>query len=165
VAVTTPDTALAHALADADAALAALIDAAREHDGDRAGEGLAGFLGAVVLASDDAGADAKERVTLATVHAAKGLEWRAIRVIGLEDGGFPHARALRDGRLEEERRLAYVAMTRAREHLVLSWAGRRRGHLQRPSPFLHESRVVRRRAARSGPCRTPIVAPVHRTSR
>ena len=80
-----------------------------------------------------------ERVTLATVHAAKGLEWRAVRVVGLEEGVFPHARALLDGGLEEERRLAYVAITRAREQLVLSRATHRHGRVQLPSRFLAEA--------------------------
>jgi DNA helicase-2/ATP-dependent DNA helicase PcrA len=65
-------------------------------------------------------------VILATVHAAKGLEWDAVRVIGLEDGGFPHARASGRAGLEEERRLAYVAITRARRRATILHAANRR---------------------------------------
>jgi DNA helicase-2/ATP-dependent DNA helicase PcrA len=89
------------------------------------------------------------RVTLATVHAAKRLEWRAVRVVGLQDGLFPHARALQEGLLEDERRLAYVALTRAREELVLSWAASRHGATQLPSRFLFECGAVSAQRARA----------------
>jgi DNA helicase-2/ATP-dependent DNA helicase PcrA len=65
-------------------------------------------------------------VTLMTLHAAKGLEFKAVFIVGMEEGIFPHSRSLFDiGQLEEERRLAYVGMTRAKELLYLSFAGRR----------------------------------------
>ncbi len=89
---------------------------------------LAGYLEGVTLdagAEEDAG---KDRLTLMTVHAAKGLEFRTVMVTGMEEKMFPfRGLELYDDpeELEEERRLAYVAMTRARERLVLSWAGRR----------------------------------------
>ena len=73
------------------------------------------------------------------MHAAKGLEWRCVRVVGLEEGVFPNRRAVAEGRLEEERRLAYVAMTRARAELVLSWARTRRGAEQARSRFVAEA--------------------------
>jgi DNA helicase-2/ATP-dependent DNA helicase PcrA len=87
-----------------------------------------------------------EVVTLSTVHQAKGLEWRAVFVIWLADGMFPSARTLDEGSdegLEEERRLFYVAVTRAGEELYLTWPrmwyGSHDGEvLQRPSRFLEE---------------------------
>jgi DNA helicase-2/ATP-dependent DNA helicase PcrA len=80
-----------------------------------------------------------EGVTLSTVHAAKGLEWEAVFVVGLTSGAFPISYADTPARIEEERRLFYVAVTRARTHLWLSWARARaaggRGRRER-SPFL-----------------------------
>jgi DNA helicase-2/ATP-dependent DNA helicase PcrA len=76
-------------------------------------------------------------VTLATVHAAKGLEWDAVFVAGLVAGTFPIQYADTPARLEEERRLFYVACTRARTHLALSWSRSRTGRGRRErSPFL-----------------------------
>ncbi len=81
-------------------------------------------------------APAADGVTLATVHAAKGLEWDAVLVAGLTDGTFPIQYADTPARLEEERRLFYVACTRARTHLQLSWARSRAGRRRERSPFL-----------------------------
>jgi DNA helicase-2/ATP-dependent DNA helicase PcrA len=81
-------------------------------------------------------------VTLMTVHAAKGLEFRSVLLAGLERNIFPHQRALEEGNEEEERRLFYVAITRARENLILCHAEKRRimGQIAvvRPSKFLSE---------------------------
>jgi DNA helicase-2/ATP-dependent DNA helicase PcrA len=82
-------------------------------------------------------------VTLMSLHAAKGLEFPVVFLVGMEEGVFPHSRSLEDaGELEEERRLAYVGMTRARERLYLLYAGERRVHglLQSspPSRFIAE---------------------------
>ncbi|HRP08705.1 MAG TPA: 3'-5' exonuclease, partial [Gemmatimonadales bacterium] len=91
----------------------------------------------------DTGTGREDGVTLMTLHTAKGLEWPVVVISGMEDGLFPLARALEspDG-LEEERRLAYVGITRARDALILSWArSRRRGGDLRPgapSRFLRE---------------------------
>ena len=83
-------------------------------------------------------------VTLASLHAAKGLEWDAVFLVGLADGTLPISHALAHGPdsepVEEERRLLYVGITRARVHLALSWAlartpGGRQG--RRPSRFLN----------------------------
>ncbi len=90
-------------------------------------EGLARFLEEVALVSDqDTLEDRPERVTLITLHAAKGLEFPIVFIVGLEEGLLPHKRALEDEReLEEERRLAYVGMTRAKDRLYLVHARHR----------------------------------------
>jgi DNA helicase-2/ATP-dependent DNA helicase PcrA len=98
------------------------------------------------LDSDPADADLEEegRVTLSSVHQAKGLEWRAVFVIWLAEGMFPSSRSLEsEESVEEERRLFYVAVTRAREELYLTYPHLRlnAGYgemLQRPSRFIQE---------------------------
>ncbi|MEK6608078.1 MAG: 3'-5' exonuclease, partial [Myxococcota bacterium] len=105
---------------------------------------LGGFLERIALVSDvDGYSEDQGRVSLMTVHSAKGLEFPAVFVAGIEEGVFPHARSLgSDDAIEEERRLCYVAMTRARERLYLSYALRRRVFNQdtpgRPSRFVRE---------------------------
>jgi len=107
-------------------------------------EGLARFLEEVALVSDqDELEDAPDRVTLITLHAAKGLEFPVVFIVGLEEGLLPHRRALEDEReLEEERRLAYVGMTRAKDRLYLVHAHHRStygvGAQADPSRFLSE---------------------------
>jgi DNA helicase-2/ATP-dependent DNA helicase PcrA len=107
-------------------------------------EDLSEFVETVALVADsDELDDADGRVALMTLHIAKGLEFPAVFLVGLEDGIFPHFRALADpDELEEERRLCYVGLTRAREHLALSHAWTRTlwGTTQRnvPSRFLAE---------------------------
>jgi DNA helicase-2/ATP-dependent DNA helicase PcrA len=88
---------------------------------------LTGYLERISLASDLDGYDAAEgRISLMTIHSAKGLEFKVVFVAGLEEGIFPHGRSLDDlAELEEERRLAYVAITRARERLLLLRARQR----------------------------------------
>ena len=85
---------------------------------------LNGVLGELRRRSTDKQAPAMEGVTLATVHAAKGLEWDAVFLVGLTENLMPinHAIKAGDEQVEEERRLFYVGITRAREHLALSWA-------------------------------------------
>jgi DNA helicase-2/ATP-dependent DNA helicase PcrA len=111
---------------------------------------LAGFLEEVQLQSDqDTLASDEAQVTLMTIHNAKGLEYRAVFLIGMEEGIFPHSRSIEDNEVEEERRLAYVGMTRAMERLTLTHAtarslyGRRDYNL--PSRFLDELPAAVRR--------------------
>jgi DNA helicase-2/ATP-dependent DNA helicase PcrA len=90
---------------------------------------LSGFLEQTALIADiDAleDADSNDRVVMMTLHAAKGLEFPVVFLVGLEEGVFPHSRSLaNDTELEEERRLAYVGITRAKEELFLTYATRR----------------------------------------
>jgi ATP-dependent DNA helicase UvrD/PcrA len=104
---------------------------------------LSGFLQEISLYSDqDAIRGEQSLVTLMTLHNAKGLEFRAVFMIGIEEGIFPHVRSIEEQGVEEERRLDYVGMTRARERLVLTHAtsrslwGSRTFNL--PSRFLDE---------------------------
>lgn len=107
-------------------------------------ERLDAYLESVALVSDaDAIDPASGAVTLMTLHAAKGLEFDVVAVAGLEDGLLPHMRANQDEmQMEEERRLCFVGMTRAKRHLLLTRAAHRthRGLRERtiPSPFLSE---------------------------
>ena len=100
-----------------------LISVAREFDAADLGQ----FLEEVALISDvDAYDQTADAVTLMTLHAAKGLEFPVVFLVGLEEGVFPHSRALFDqDQMEEERRLCYVGMTRAMEELYLIYASRR----------------------------------------
>ncbi len=109
-----------------------------------AGKGgdLASFMQQMFLLADKEDDDPAGCVRLMTVHAAKGLEFSHVWLIGMEDGLFPHKNALEENRMEEERRLMYVAMTRARHRLTLSLARARKrfGKTEKsaPSPFLKE---------------------------
>jgi DNA helicase-2/ATP-dependent DNA helicase PcrA len=111
----------------------------REPDG-----GLAGFLESIALVSDaDEVESGSTAVTLMTLHTAKGLEYPVVFIVGLEENVFPHIRSLTEPRdLEEERRLAYVGITRARERLYLSHAWSRSlfgaTNFNLPSRFLKE---------------------------
>jgi DNA helicase-2/ATP-dependent DNA helicase PcrA len=103
-----------------------LVNVAREYEAS-APEGqealLEGFLQQIALLSDaDSLRDEEGLVTLMTLHNAKGLEFPIVFVIGCEEGVFPHSRALDEGGLEEERRLAYVGITRAQRDLYLTYA-------------------------------------------
>jgi DNA helicase-2/ATP-dependent DNA helicase PcrA len=108
-------------------------------------ETLAGFLEHVSLVMENAAADSAEKVTLMTLHSAKGLEFDYVFLPGWEEGVFPHQRALDEtglSGLEEERRLAYVGLTRARKRAWVSYAANRRIHNQWqsliPSRFVDE---------------------------
>jgi len=114
-------------------------------EGAERGETLGDFLDRAALVSDADNFDERATVTLLTVHTAKGLEFDHVFLTGLEEGTFPHSRSLNDPEeLEEERRLCYVGMTRARETLTLTRAvyrriyGTERLHGSSPSRFLKE---------------------------
>jgi DNA helicase-2/ATP-dependent DNA helicase PcrA len=120
-----------------------LVNAA--HDAEVRGETLADFLDNAALASDTDKFDPEARVTLMTLHAAKGLEFPLVFLSGLEEGLFPHSRTLNNpDELEEERRLCYVGMTRAMDTLILTRANYRRRYgndapeVSMPSRFLEE---------------------------
>jgi DNA helicase-2/ATP-dependent DNA helicase PcrA len=115
------------------------------HDAEARGETLAEFLDHAALASDTDQFDPEARVTLMTLHAAKGLEFPLVFLAGLEEGLFPHSRTLSNpDELEEERRLCYVGMTRAMNTLILTRAHYRRRYgndapeQSVPSRFLEE---------------------------
>jgi DNA helicase II / ATP-dependent DNA helicase PcrA len=125
--------------------LAELVSAAREYEARDPEPSLGGFVDQLSLLSeaDEEDGTRDARVWLMTLHSAKGLEFPLVFMAGLEDGLFPHSRSRDDeAELEEERRLCYVGMTRARERLVLTSAARRRvfGDYQptAPSRFLEE---------------------------
>src|SRR4029079_8879834 len=110
--------------------LAELVSAAREYEARDPEPSLGGFVDQLSLLSeaDEEDGTRDARVWLMTPHSAKGLEFPIVFMAGLEDGLFPHSRARDDeAELEEERRLCYVGMTRARERLVLTSGARRRG--------------------------------------
>ncbi len=126
-----------------------LRNVAADYDGLAPGNGLVSFLEDVALISDaDTIADEGEapsegRVTLITLHSAKGLEYRAVFIIAMEEGVLPHVRSFDDpAQMEEERRLCYVGMTRAKERLYLLRAFKRyaMGSSQHnpPSRFLRD---------------------------
>jgi DNA helicase-2/ATP-dependent DNA helicase PcrA len=120
-----------------------LIGVAREYQETAEEPSLSHFLQEISLFSDQDSIRGEESlVTLMTLHNAKGLEFRAVYLIGMEEGIFPHSRSIEEQGIEEERRLAYVGMTRAREQLTLTHASSRslwgsRGY-NLPSRFLDE---------------------------
>jgi DNA helicase II / ATP-dependent DNA helicase PcrA len=124
-----------------------LISAARgfetQPEDDTGIEPLTAFLTHASLeAGESQSGPGEDCVQLMTLHAAKGLEFPVVFLVGLENGLFPHQRSVDEGNLEEERRLCYVGITRAREQLYLSYAETRRLHgvdqIGMPSPFLRE---------------------------
>ena len=133
---------------DADARienLAELVSAAREYESREPEPSLAGYVDRLSLLSDvdEEQGTRDARIWLMTLHSAKGLEFPTVILAGLEEGLFPHSRSSEDEEeLEEERRLCYVGMTRARQRLVLTGAARRRifGEYQasEPSRFIDE---------------------------
>jgi len=101
---------------------------------------------AALLREDQDMSDNRAGIRLSTIHAAKGLEFRVVFVVALEEGILPHSRSIRQGDetdavdegIEEERRLMYVAMTRASDHLHLTLSQSRRGEPMQPSRFIEE---------------------------
>jgi len=127
--------------------LAELVAAARELDtmeGAPVGtSAIEAFLERAALVSDADDEDkSRGAISLMTLHNSKGLEFPSVYLVGMEEGVFPHARALDEGGLEEERRLCYVGMTRARERLILTRARHRilfgASQQNPPSRFLRE---------------------------
>jgi len=129
--------------------LEALVEGAAEFDLEREREGesdvspLEEYLQGISLYTEQDALKAEESlITLMTLHNAKGLEYDTVFIIGCEDGAFPHMRALEEGGEEEERRLCYVGITRARKRLYMTWARERRlfGRAERnlPSRFTDE---------------------------
>ena len=123
--------------------VAAEFDVNREVEGPSELAPLEEFLQAISLYTDqDDMTKGESKVTLMTLHNAKGLEYRAVFLIGCDEGVFPHSRSIEEGNEEEERRLAYVGVTRARERLWLTHARSRRLFGDRaggyPSRFLAE---------------------------
>jgi DNA helicase-2/ATP-dependent DNA helicase PcrA len=120
-----------------------LVGVAQEYQAAAEAPTLSEFLQQISLFSDqDALAEEGSRVTLMTLHNAKGLEFRAVFLVGMEEGVFPHARSIEEQGIEEERRLAYVGLTRAQERLTLTHAATRSLWGSRdyrlPSRFLEE---------------------------
>jgi DNA helicase-2/ATP-dependent DNA helicase PcrA len=122
-----------------------LVSAAREYESREPEASLGGFVDRLSLLSeaDEESGTREAKVWMMTMHAAKGLEFPVVVIAGLEEGLFPHSRSSEDEEeLEEERRLCYVGMTRARSQLILTSAARRRvfGEYQstEPSRFLDE---------------------------
>ena len=127
-----------------------LVNSVREFDKNNAGASVADYLQTVSLYSDTDDMNGDNAVTLATVHGAKGLEFPVVFVVGLEDGIFPSMRMNENSsnHIEEERRLMYVAVTRARKRLFLTYSKARflYGETQYkiPSRFLSECGLVER---------------------
>jgi DNA helicase-2/ATP-dependent DNA helicase PcrA len=120
-----------------------LIAAAEDHERTQPDPSLESFLDGVALVSDvDEMPEEARGVTIMTLHSAKGLEFPHVFLTGLEEGVFPHMRSLdTPEEIEEERRLCYVGITRAKQTLTLSWALHRRLHgygVGEPSRFLRE---------------------------
>ncbi|HNQ04232.1 MAG TPA: 3'-5' exonuclease [Thiobacillaceae bacterium] len=144
--------------------LAELASAAASFAGEADDASLAAFITHAALeAGEHEAAQGEDAVQLMTVHAAKGLEFQTVFITGLEEGLFPHENALDDaGGLEEERRLMYVAITRARRYLNLSHAQTRMLHGQMryglPSRFLEEIPENLMRSLSRRPSSQPIPA-------
>ncbi len=124
-----------------------LKNSAEQFEKDNAGSTLADYLNSVTLSSDTDDINSDQAVAIATIHASKGLEYKCVFVVGLDETILPIARSLNnEEELEEERRLMYVAVTRAKERLYLTRAmsrymyGRRENMVQ--SRFIKEAQVV-----------------------
>ncbi len=122
---------------------AAEFDIEREQEGESEVPPLEEYLQQISLyTQQDELQEEESLITLMTLHNAKGLEYDTVFIIGCEDGAFPHMRALEEGSEEEERRLCYVGITRARRRLYLTWARERslfgRSERNLPSRFVDE---------------------------
>jgi superfamily I DNA/RNA helicase len=121
---------------------AAEFDIEREREGESEVPPLEEYLQQISLYTQQDDLRDESVITLMTLHNAKGLEYETVFVVGCEDGSFPHMKALEEGGEEEERRLCYVAITRARSRLYMTWTRERRlfGRAERnlPSRFVDE---------------------------
>jgi DNA helicase-2/ATP-dependent DNA helicase PcrA len=144
------------------------------HDAEVRGETLAEFLDHAALASDTDQYDPNARVTMMTLHAAKGLEFPLVFLAGMEEGLFPHSRTLQNPEeLEEERRLCYVGMTRAMNTLIVTRAHYRRRYgndapeLSIPSRFLEEipNQLIENLGGRNPAWSTPAYGGGYRQNR
>jgi ATP-dependent DNA helicase UvrD/PcrA len=122
--------------------VASEFDVNRELEGEGELSALEEFLQQISLYTEQDGLRDESAITLMTLHNAKGLEYETVFVVGCEDGAFPHMKALEEGGEEEERRLCYVGITRARRRLYMTWTRERRifGRAERnlPSRFVDE---------------------------
>jgi DNA helicase II / ATP-dependent DNA helicase PcrA len=138
---------------------AAEFDLEREREGDSEVTPLEEYLQQISLYTQQDELRDEPAITLMTLHNAKGLEYDTVFVVGCEEGSFPHMRALEEGGEEEERRLCYVAITRARRRLYMTWTRERRlfGRAERnlPSRFVDEIPAELTERHSSGPSRFP----------
>jgi DNA helicase-2/ATP-dependent DNA helicase PcrA len=154
----------------------ALVDQAEEYAAAQPAADLNGFVDDLDRRAAEQHAPVAQGVTLATFHAAKGLEWDSVFLVGLQDGTLPITYATTPEAIEEERRLLYVGMTRAREHLALSWAQARnpgQAARRKPSrflgPLLPEQAMSRttksssRRARMCSVCGKPLTSSAEKT--
>ncbi|HWN20731.1 MAG TPA: UvrD-helicase domain-containing protein [Gaiellaceae bacterium] len=122
--------------------LEAFVDGAREYESAAEEPTLSGYLQEISLYSDQDALTGESNVTLMTIHNAKGLEFRAVFVVGVEEEIFPSGRSIEEQGIEEERRLFYVGLTRAQERLTITHASSRllwgRTNSNLPSRFLDE---------------------------
>ena len=134
-------------------ALRALVGLAEEVSAADSAADLEGFVAELAQRAEAQHAPVVDGVTLASLHAAKGLEWDAVFLVGLVEGTLPITHATTPEQVEEERRLLYVGVTRARRHLWVSWAAARAAggrRSRKPSRFLDGLRPADRPAAKSG---------------
>jgi DNA helicase-2/ATP-dependent DNA helicase PcrA len=154
--------------------LEAFVDGAREYHAGAQEPTLSGFLQEISLYSDQDALTGESNVTLMTTHNAKGLEFRAVFLVGVEEEIFPSGRSIEEQGIEEERRLFYVSLTRAKEWLLLTHASSRllwgRTTHNLPSRFLDElpDRHVERERLRASswrnygsPAQTRDIQPRH----
>ncbi|WP_195909159.1 ATP-dependent DNA helicase UvrD2 [Microlunatus sp. Gsoil 973] len=113
--------------------LAALVAAAEDFAAARSGCTLTDVVVELQRRADAQHVPTADGVTVSTLHSAKGLEWDAVALIGVSEGSLPFVLATTEEQIEEERRLFYVGITRARRHLRISWARTRNGSTQRTS--------------------------------
>jgi len=125
------------------------VSSVNEFENQNPGAGLSEYLESITLMTDADNLGEEGAVTIATIHAVKGLEFKVVFVVGAEEGIFPGARSLgSNAELEEERRLMYVAVTRAEEKLFITYSSKRyiygQTRFQMPSRFCKELDIVKK---------------------